>query len=66
MEKTIKINGSLDEMEDIFNNSKSINIRYYKQLKQNRFEVVIRFSEHLEASITKTKTIRELIKIDTF
>ena len=53
-------------MEDIFNNSKLISIRYYKQLKQNRFEVVIRFSEHLESSITKTKTIRELIKIDTF
>lgn len=66
MEKTIKINGSLEQMQDIFNNSKLISIRYYKQLKQNRFEVVVRFSEHLEALITKTKTIEGLIKIDTF
>ena len=64
MEKTIKLIGNIEEMEQIFNNSKKISIRYYKPIHQNRYEIIVRFNENLETSISTCKSIKNLIKID--
>ena len=64
MEKTILLNGSFEEMESIFNDSKQLSIRFFKEIKDNKYEVIIRYNDNLDSFISKCKTLKQLKKID--
>lgn len=65
MEKTILVNGSFEEIGSIFNDSKQISIRFFKKIKADKFEVIIRYNDNLDLFISKCKTLKQLKKIDS-
>lgn len=66
METIIKRNGSLDEMNELFDSPKLLNVRYFKSLnpQNDKFEIVVRHNESLEDNILKCKNIKSLLVLN--
>lgn len=49
MTSYLKIKGTFDEIDDLFENCHYISIRYFNHLGNNRWDVTVRHSENLTA-----------------
>lgn len=64
----LKINGTYDELDDLFENCHYLSIRYFNNIGKNLWDVTIRHSENYPEDIEKIQqatTAKELREIDT-
>lgn len=67
MTSYLKITGTYEEIDDLFENSHYISIRYFNNIGGNRWDITIRHSEHPDVAeaVKKARTAKKLKEIDT-
>ena len=67
MTSYLKVTGSYEDIDDLFENSHFLSVRYFNNIGGNRWDVTIRHSENPEVAeaISKAKTVKRLKEIDT-
>lgn len=67
MTSYLKVTGSYEDMDDLFENSHFLSVRYFNNIGGNRWDVTIRHSEDPEVveAIKKARTVKKLKEIDT-
>jgi len=60
------IKGSIEDMEDLFDNAESLSVRYYcpAEKDRNNFDITIRCNEDVAKVIKKKRSVKSLLKAD--
>ena len=58
------IKGSINEMENIFDNATQLSVRYYEPSKKNpnNFDITIRCNEDVAKLIKRKRSVKSLLK----
>ena len=59
------IKGSIEEMENLFDNATKFSVRYFEMKPENdNFEIIIRCNEEIAPKIKRCKTLKALLRLD--